>query len=76
MAVLMPKKLQDFLDKRSGPSKNCLLEQDRISQITIERNTPHGCLALMAVWRVPPSTFLFLTRIYEPRPLTAMSSDF
>jgi hypothetical protein len=28
MAVLMPKKLQDFLDKLSGPRKNRFLEQD------------------------------------------------
>ncbi|PST17218.1 hypothetical protein C7U60_19170 [Mesorhizobium plurifarium] len=44
MAVLMPEKLQDFLDKPSGPRKNCFLEQDGASQATIERNTPQRCL--------------------------------
>ena len=37
MAVLKPKKLQDFLDKLSGPSKNCFLEH-RSDQSGHDRN--------------------------------------
>ena len=35
MAVLVPKKLHDFLDKLPRPSKDIFLEQDGTSQVTI-----------------------------------------
>jgi hypothetical protein len=60
MAALMPKKLQDFLDKLSRPSKNSFLEQDRPVRL-IDRTKARQSSDVAAM-QAPPFTFLFLQK--------------